>query len=87
MEGKLPTKIKEMPWSKNGDVFVLADTDTKKTYALDPISFLVWVQCDGKTHVDKIVDIFTVNGNRDIVKAAVSGVLDKLTNNGLIKWT
>jgi len=86
MEGKFPIKAKEMPWSKAGEAYVLADTETKKTYPLDPISFLVWVQCDGKTQVDNIVDIFTVNGNRDIIKAAVSGILDKLANNGLIKW-
>jgi len=86
MEGKTPAKAKEMPWSKNGEAYVLADAETKKTYALDPISFLVWVQCDGKTNVEKIVDIFSVNGNRDIIKAAVSGILDKLTNSGLIKW-
>jgi len=86
MEGKIPSKIKEMPWSKAGEAYVLVDSEAKKNYPLDPISFLVWVQCDGKTHVDKIVDIFTANGNRDIIKAAVSGILDKLTNNGLIKW-
>ena len=86
MEGKFPVKAKEMPWSRNGEVYVLADPQTSKSYPLDPISFLVWVQCDGKTRLDEIVDIFTVNGNRDIVKAAVSGILDKLSNNGLIKW-
>jgi len=86
MEGKYPVRAKEMPWSKTESAYVLADSDTKKTYALDPISFLVWVQCDGKTDIDTIVDAFTVNGNRDIIKAAVSGILDKLTNNGLVKW-
>ena len=85
-EDKIPVKTKEIPWSKAGEAYILADTETKKNYTLDPISFLVWVQCDGKTQVDKIVDIFAVNGNRDIVKAAVSGVLDKLANSGLIKW-
>ncbi len=85
-EDKIPVKTKEVPWSKTGEAYILTDTETKKNYTLDPISFLVWVQCDGKTQVDKIVDIFAVNGNRDIVKAAVSGVLDKLANSGLIKW-
>jgi hypothetical protein len=86
MEGKFPVKSKELPWSRSGEAYVLADSQTNKNYPLDPISFLVWVQCDGKTKLDSIVDIFTVNGNRDIVKAAVSGILDKLANNGLIKW-
>ncbi len=86
MEGKFPAKIKELPWARNGEAYVLADSQANKSYPLDPISFLVWVQCDGRTKLDSIVDIFAVNGNRDIVKAAVEGILDKLQNNGLIKW-
>lgn len=85
-ENKIPLKVKEIPWTKNGEVYVLADMQTQKTYQLDPISFLIWVQCDGKTKVDGIVDVFSLNGNRDIIKAAVSGILDKLTTNGLVKW-
>lgn len=85
-EQKKPAKIKELTWTKQEEVYVLLDGETKKTYSVDPIAFLVWIQCDGKTNVEKIVDIFAVDGNRDIVKAAVNGILEKLEGNGLIKW-
>jgi len=81
---KFPKKTKEMKWSKFGDVYILVDPDTNKTYNIDPISFLVWIQCDGKTSVEQITDVFSVNGNRDIVKAAIVGILDKLSKHGLI---
>jgi len=75
-----------MTWSKLGNVYILVDPDTKKTYQIDPISFLVWIQCDGKTSLEQITDVFSVDGNRDIVKAAIQGILDKLSKSGLIEW-
>jgi len=83
---KFPVKTKELTWEKSGNVYVLLDKDSGKNFSLDPISFLVWVQCDGKTDVEKIVDIFAVNGNRDIIKAAINGILEKLESSELIKW-
>ena len=80
-----PKKTKEMSWSKLGNVYVLVDPETKKTHNIDPIAFLIWIQCDGKTSVEQMTDVFSVNGNRDIVKAAVKGILDKLEKSGLIK--
>jgi len=85
-ESRIPTKSKELAWTRQGDLYVLVDKETNKTFSLDPIAFLVWVQCDGKTNIDKIVDVFSVNGNRDIVKAAINGILEKLEGNDLIKW-
>lgn len=85
-EGKKPVRVKELQWNRTGDVYLLVDKDTNKNYTLDPIGFLVWIQCDGKTDIERIVDVFSVNGNRDIVKAAITGILDKLESNGLIKW-
>jgi hypothetical protein len=85
-ENKKPDKVKEMDWTKSGDFYVLVDKETEKTFSIDPIAFLVWLQCDGKTTIDHIVDVFSVDGNRDIVKAAIKGILDKLTENGLLKW-
>jgi len=85
-ENKNPDKMKEMTWTKSGELYVLVDKDTQKTFSVDPIAFLVWLQCDGKTSVERIVDVFSVDGNRDIVKAAIKGILDKLTENGLLKW-
>lgn len=85
-EGKNPLKVKDLPFVKAGEVYVLTDPETKSTTQLDPISFLVWVQCDGKTPIENIVDVFSVNGNRDIIKAAITGILEKLTTGGLIKW-
>lgn len=86
MEGKYPLKTKDLVWEKTGNVYVLVDKEQNKNYTLDPISFLIWVQCDGKTSVEEIVDVFTVDGNRDIIKAAITGILEKLTSNGLVKW-
>jgi hypothetical protein len=80
-----PKKVKEMKWSKFGAVYVLIDPDTKKTFNIDPITFLVWIQCDGKTSIEQMTDVFSVNGNRDIVKAAIKGILDKLNKNGLVE--
>lgn len=82
---KFPKKTKEMKWSKFGNVYILVDPDSKKTYNIDPISFLVWIQCDGKTSVEQMTDVFSVNGNRDIVKAAIKGILDKLNKLGLVE--
>ena len=83
---KTPVRIKDLAWEKASDTYVLQDKEVNKTFTLDPISFLVWVQCDGKTDLETIVDVFSVNGNRDIIKAAVSSILEKLEGNGLIKW-
>lgn len=85
MDEKKPTKSKELEWTKQGELYILLDKETQKTYSLDPIAFLVWIQCDGKTNVEQIVDVFAVDGNRDIVKAAINGILDKLVESGLIK--
>lgn len=82
---KYPKRTKEMNWSKFGDAYVLVDPDTQKTFNIDPITFLVWIQCDGKTSIEQMTDVFSVNGNRDIVKAAIKGILDKLNKNGLIE--
>ncbi len=83
---KLPKKTKEMTWSKVGNTYILVDPDTQKTYSIDPIAFLVWIQCDGKTNLEQITDVFSVDGNRDIVRAAIEGILDKLKESGLITW-
>ena len=83
---KVPVKTKEMEWSKFGDMYILVDPTTQKTFTLDTIAFLVWIQCDGKTTLDEMTDVFSVNGNRDIVKAALSGILEKLEKAGLIQW-
>ena len=82
---KYPKKRKEMKWSKMGNVYILVDPDTQKTYNIDPIAFLVWIQCDGKTSLEQMTDIFSVNGNRDIVKAAIKGILDRLNKSGLVE--
>lgn len=86
MKEKKPAKVKELDWNKAGDLYLLLDKNTNKRYTLDPIAFLVWVQCDGKTDIEEIVDVFAVDGNRDIIKAAINGILEKLQGSGLIKW-
>ncbi len=83
---KYPKKTKEMNWTKLGNMYVISDTETKKTHNIDAVSFLVWIQCDGKTSLEDIVDVFSVDGNRDIVKAAISGILEKLEEKNLITW-
>ena len=82
-----PKKTKELTWSKLGDTYVLVDPDTKKTFNIDATSFLIWIQCDGKTTVDSMVEIFSVNGNSDIVKAAILGIIDKLKDFGLVEYS
>ena len=84
---KVPARTRELTWEKTGEAYALLDKETNKTFNLDPISFLVWIQCDGKTDLENIVDIFSVNGNRDIIKAAIKGILDKMEGIGLVKWT
>ena len=86
MAEKFPKKTKDLRWSKFGEFYVLVDPKTKKTYSLDTISFMIWIQCDGKTSIDEMTDVFSVNGNRDIIKAAIRGILDKLESSGLIEW-
>jgi len=83
---KKPAKTKELQWNRTGDIYVLVDQSSNKNYTLDPIAFLVWLQCDGKTNIEQITDVFSVDGNRDIVKAAITGILEKLTGSGLLKW-
>ena len=81
---KFPKKSKEMKWSKLGNTYILVDPDTNKTFNIDPISFLVWIQCDGETSIERMTDVFSVNGNRDIVKGAIKGILEKLSKSELI---
>lgn len=83
---KIPKKAKELEWQKTGELYQLTDKDKNKNYSLDPISFLVWIQCDGKTNIEQIIDVFAVDGNRDIIKSAVVGILEKLESKGLVKW-
>lgn len=86
MPEKKPVKTTEFQWNKSGETYILEDKEKGQNYSLDPISFLVWVQCDGKTGIEQIVDIFSVDGNRDIIKTAIKNILDKLESGGLIKW-
>lgn len=86
MSDAYPAKTGDFSWEKMEATYVLTDQKTSQKLTIDPISFLVWIQCDGKTSIDEIVDVLTVNSNRDIVKAAVSGVLEKLSTAGVIKW-
>jgi hypothetical protein len=80
-----PKKTKEYQWMRAGDFYVLYDPITNESFNLDPIAFIVWLQCDGKTAVDEIVDLLSVENNKDIIKAAVSGIIDRLAENGIIK--
>lgn len=83
---KKPIKLENVEWKKAGNLYLLQDKEKNKTHSIDPISFMVWIQCDGKTEVEQIVDVFSVNGNRDIIKAAITGVLEKLEGQKLIRW-
>ena len=83
---KIPKKTKEMTWTRIGEAYVLLDSDTKENVTIDPIAFMVWVQCDGKTKLENMTDVFSVDGNRDIVQAAIKGILSKLEQSGLISW-
>jgi hypothetical protein len=80
-----PKKVKELEWQQIGDIYILTDKENNKTYTLDSISFLVWLQCDGNTDIESIVDVFSVDGNRDIVRSAIMNILKNLENLNLIK--
>jgi hypothetical protein len=79
-----PKRTKELNWQQIGDIYILTDKENNKTYTLDSISFLVWLQCDGNTDIESIVDVFSVNGNRDIVRNAIMNILKNLENLNLI---
>lgn len=81
-----PQKVKELEWQQIGNLYILTDKKTNKTYTLDAISFLVWMQCDGQTDLEDLVDLFSINGNRDIVRAAILNILENLRNLELIIW-
>lgn len=83
---KFPKRKKEMAWSRVEETYVLIDPDTKQNITIDPIAFMVWVQCDGKTNLETMTDVFSVDGNRDIVQAALKGILEKLEESDLIIW-
>jgi hypothetical protein len=85
VKGKKPLKVK-FPWRKVGKNYVVVDPRTKKGVVLDLISWMVWIQCDGTVNVEQIVDVFSVNGNRDIVRSAITGILKNLTKSGLVQW-
>ncbi len=80
-----PKRTKELNWQQIGDIYILTDKENNKTYTLDSISFLVWLQCDGNTDIESIVDVFSVNGNRDIVRNAIMNILKNLENLNLVK--
>ena len=80
----LPKKTKEMAWTRVGNAYVLVDPGTKENVTIDPIAFMVWVQCDGKTDLESMTDVFSVDGNRDIVQAALKGIIGKLEESGLV---
>ena len=83
---KLPKRTKEMVWTRVGESYVLLDPETKNNITIDPIAFMVWIQCDGETDLESMTNVFSVDGNRDIVQAALKGILEKLEESGLISW-
>ena len=83
---KNPKQKKEFTWAKQGNSYLMTDPETKQMTPIDTISFLVWIQCDGKTSVNDIVDVFSVDENTDIIKASVNGILEKLEKKELITF-
>jgi len=57
---KYPKKTKEMNWTKLGNIYIISDPKSKKTHNIDTVSFLVWIQCDGKTSVEDSLIILIV---------------------------
>ena len=86
MQGTFPLKTKDFAWIKSDKGYVMTDKETGQTVNLDPVSFLVWVQCDGKTSITEIIDVFSVGGNRDVITSTIKGVLEKMTESGMIEW-
>jgi hypothetical protein len=84
MEGKFPLRS-DLTWKRLDESYVLTDRSGAE-FSLDPVAFLVWIQCDGKTSIGTVVDVFATGGNRDIVNAAIVAVFEKLTETGAITW-
>lgn len=85
MQGTFPLRSEGFEWKKLDETYLLTNKDGA-SIELDPISFLVWVQCDGRTSVTQIIDVFAIGGNHDIIESAIRGVLEKLTESGAIAW-
>lgn len=85
MEGKFPLRS-DLEWQKVEDGYLVKDKSGGTSVQLDAISFLVWIQCDGKTSIDSIVGVFAVGGNPDIIRAAITGVIQKLSDLQIIRW-
>lgn len=81
----IPKKTREFEWMRAGDFYILYDSVTNENFNLDPIAFIVWLQCDGKTSVDEIANLLSVEDNKDVVKAAVTGIIERLKESGLIE--
>jgi hypothetical protein len=85
VSGKKPLKA-DFPWRRTEKGYLIIDPRSKKGVLLDTVSWMVWIQCDGKVDVEQIVDIFSVDGNRDIIKVAINNILEKLAKSDLISW-
>ncbi len=82
---KFPKQTPNIKWERAEDAYLLFHPINKQPFQIDELAFMIWAQCDGKTSVQKIVDVFTVGSNREIVTASVNGILDKLKDAGFIK--
>ena len=86
MQGTFPLKTKDFTWKKSEKGYAMVDKESGQSVNLDPVSFLVWIQCDGKTSITEIIDVFSVGGNRDVIEGTIKGVLEKMTASGMIEW-
>ena len=84
---RFPKQLQNVTWEKEQDSYTLVHPSTKELFQIDAIAFMIWAQCDGKTSMDRIVDIFALGNNREVVKASINGVLERLSKAGFIKWT
>ena len=82
---KFPKQVDDVAWEKNEEAYVLVHPKTKEPFQIDAVAFMIWAQCDGKTSVDKIIDLFSLGSNKEVVKASVNGVIDRLKEAGFIK--
>jgi hypothetical protein len=82
---KHPARLEDVVWKSVNGYYMIEDLKSKKMYKLDQMSFLIWAQCDGRTGVEEIVDVFYAEGSRELIKTTVTNILDKLEGSGLVK--
>lgn len=83
---RYPKQTENVAWEKAEETYVMVHPKTKQSLQIEPLAFMIWAQCDGRTSIEDIIDVFAVGGNKEVVKASINGILKRLEDAKLIKW-